>query len=200
MATLFSKVKGGPAEKKQLLALLTFIVDGTRGKYAQAIVPQVLALKIEKLEPGLITPTTGASVDPAGNITMAATEKGIKAVYPAAGAVAVELNKTAFVLEKGFVAPPTKRGGFGKEDTYPFAQMEAGDSFFVKATDERPNPAKALASTVSSATKRNATMYPEGHAKAGQPTGKDGRSFVVRNRTAEDKDPGGVGARVYRVA
>lgn len=41
---------------------------------------------------------------------------------------------------------------------YPFGQLNAGDSFFVPATEDRPDPARALASTVASASKRYATQ------------------------------------------
>lgn len=199
MATLFSKSKA-PAEKDQLKKLLTFIVDSTMKTAARsALVPHALAQKIEKLEPGLIQPTPGAVADPAGNIQMQATQKGIMALYPdAANAPAQPEAKSLFVIEKGIALPPSKRGGI-KADIYPFAQMEPGDSFFVPATDDRPNPAKALASTVSSATKRYASVFPEGHERAGQPTGKDGRKFTVRARTQADGEKAD-GARVYRVA
>lgn len=212
-AALFSKVKGGQPEKKQLGDLLMFVVNGTRGEAGCALVPNTLATKIEKLEPGLIQPRSGAEVDPAGNIAVYATSKGIAAVLgeeaaastpaaaaPAASAPAAEGNgKSAFTLDSGFVVPPTKRGGI-KADIYPFAQMAVNQSFFVPATEDKPNPAKALASTVSSATKRYAAAYPVGHAQAGQATGKDGRKFVVRARTAGVDGEKLNGARVYRIA
>lgn len=201
MAKLFSKAKG--AEKETLTKLLAFIVAGTQ-QAGYANVPDTLAKRIEKLEPGLIQPRSGADVDPAGNIAVFATSKGVAAgggaaEAPAASGEATEEAKSEFVLEEGFAVPETKRGGI-KADIYPFAKMAVGQSFFVPATEERPNPAKALASTCSSATKRFASIYPEGHAKAGQPTGKDGRKFVVRNRTAGQDGEKANGARIYRVA
>lgn len=204
---LFSKHRGTPTEKKQLVSLLTFIVDSTLNTPAHhANVPAALCAKIEKLEPGLIellTPSTVA--DPAGNILMKATAKGIEAVHPgsataaAPAAAAAPAKQSLFVLESGFAVPPSRRGII-KEDIYPFAQMEVGQSFFVAATEERPNPAKALASTVSSATKRYVATFPEGHEKAGQSTGKDGRKFTVRARIAGEDGEKANGARVYRVA
>ena len=200
MANLFSKSRGGPTEKKQLLDLFKFIAESTRNAAAHsATVPHTLAQKIEKFEPGLIQ-MQSSTPDPAGNVIVSATQKGIEAIYGEGAAQSQQSGdgKKMFVIEKGFNLPPSKRGGV-KEDVYPFAQMEVGDSFFVPATDDKPNPAKALASTVSSATKRYAAVYPEGHEKAGQTTGKDGRKFTVRARTAQDGEKSD-GARVYRVA
>jgi hypothetical protein len=150
----------------------------------------------------LIQPKAGASVDPAGNITVYATSKGVAAILgDDAAAAQAPSTETAseIVLETGFAVPPSKRGG-AKADIYPFAKMAVGQSFFIPATEEKPNPTKAMASTVSSANKRNAIVFPAGHAQAGQPTGKDGRKFTVRARIAGQDNEKANGARVYRVA
>lgn len=63
-------------------------------------------------------------------------------VMPAAG----------FVIEDA-VAIPGARGGKG-QSIYPFDKLEVTQSFFIPATAEMDNPAKSLASTVSSATAR----------------------------------------------
>jgi hypothetical protein len=64
--------------------------------------------------------------------------------------------------------PEKKRRSTVGTSIYPFDELvtkseanpQAGkfNSFFIPATDERPNPAKALASTVSSATRRYAVQ------------------------------------------
>lgn len=59
---------------------------------------------------------------------------------------------SAFALIDGAVLP-AGRGG-RNANVYPFDAMNVGQSFFVPATDAKPNPAKSLASTVSSASKR----------------------------------------------
>lgn len=59
-----------------------------------------------------------------------------------------------FVVGTGFVPSPA-RGGRGRS-LYDFDGLEVGGFIFVPATTEKPNPAKSLASTVSSATKRSA--------------------------------------------
>ena len=187
MATLFSKSKGGAAEKEILMKLLRFVVKETQGVYGFANAPKNLVDKIEKLEPGLIQPRSGAEVDPAGNIAVFATSKGITAAL-GEGAITTEATAPAteskFVLETGFTPPVTKRGGV-KASLYPFAQMKIGQSFFIPATAERPNPAKALASTASSASKRF----------------KDsGRKFIARPRKAGVDGEKQDGARIFCVA
>lgn len=182
MASLFSKSKGGPKEKKQLMDLLAFIVTGTLSAAGGANVPANLAEKIEKLEPGLISPKSGATTDPAGNLLVYATSKGVAAIQgdnpaPAQPAAA---STSQFVLETGHELPLSKRGGV-KADVYPFKDMKVGQSFFVPATEDRPNPAKSMASTASSASKRY---------KA------NGLKFVVRARTTADGEKTN-GARVY---
>ncbi len=61
---------------------------------------------------------------------------------------------SSFVTGEGFVPSPS-RGGRGRS-LYDFESLAVGGFIFVPATDEKPNPAKSLASTVSSATKRSA--------------------------------------------
>jgi hypothetical protein len=181
---LFGKSKGGAKEKDTLLKLLAFIVAGTQGAAAHAVVPNVLAEKIEKLEPGLIAKQTGAEVDPAGNIAVYATSKGVAAVGGDGAATPSQpaAVQSPYALEKGIPMPVSKRGG-AKSTLYPFESAVIGDSFFVPATEDKPNPAKALASTCSSASKRYA---------------KTGRKFVVRKIT--DSEGKVTGARCFCIA
>jgi len=200
---MFTKVRA-QGLKKQLTEVMSFIVQGTQGAAGRVTVPKTLADQILKEEPTLIK--IQGEPDPTGSVIVYATSLGIQAVTgkapeaaPAPGAVASTPSK--FKLETGFVVPESKRGAFLKSETYPFASMQIGESFFVASTDEKPNPAKSLASTVSSTNKRYAKVYPATHkTKAGQPTGKDGRTFTVRSRTVEDAGETANGARVYRVA
>jgi hypothetical protein len=86
--------------------------------------------------------------------------------------------KQALEIEKNVPVPPRTarlRGAY----KYPFAEMEVGDSFHVAKTEDRPNPSRTLASTVSTASK------------------KHGKLFSVR--TVKDDDPKGAGARVFRL-
>jgi hypothetical protein len=85
-----------------------------------------------------------------------ATEKGITALNEATAGPSTGADgapaASPFAIIKNAVLP-TARGGRSSV-LYPFDDMEAGDSFFIPATVEKPNPAKSLASTVSAATKK----------------------------------------------
>lgn len=132
----------------------------------------------------------------------------------------------SFVIEDNIPLPGAKRGGRGKT-IYPFDALAVNQSFHVPATAENPNPAKSLASTVSSATARYAvplegqfedvkvTTYavdaagkriegPDGKpVKTGETTERrqktqNTRVFTVR--AVDETDPKGKGARVWRTA
>lgn len=61
-----------------------------------------------------------------------------------------------YQIETGVPIPAKVRRT--RQTEYPFDQLNVGDSFFVPATEERPDPTRALASTVASASKRYATQ------------------------------------------
>lgn len=86
-------------------------------------------------------------------VAVRATEKGIALnnEQPPANAPTT-VTSSAFSLIDGAVLP-AGRGG-RNANVYPFDAMNVGQSFFVGATEAKPNPAKSLASTVSSASKR----------------------------------------------
>lgn len=134
-------------------------------------------------------------------IQVAATDEGV-AEYaklqteqqPADGATAAtpetapvaktKVEKMEFVIEDDVKMPETKRGG-RSGTKYPFEKLEkVGQSFVIPATAERPNPVKALGSTVSAANKRAAAVT----LKEGETAAK----YAVR---ADEK-----GARIFRVA
>ena len=110
-----------------------------------------------------------------------------------------------FNIDTGVPIPAIKRSG-AATSIYPFDALEVGQSFFVPATDEMPNPGKSLASTVSSASKRYAT---ENGTRTINRKNKDTgemepvevpaytyeRKFMVR--TVEEN--GVKGARVWRI-
>lgn len=74
---------------------------------------------------------------------------------PSATQESMTMDNASFEIE---TAPlPARKRGSNKASIYPFDLLEVGQRFFVPATEDRPNPAKALASTVSSASKRYAT-------------------------------------------
>lgn len=109
-----------------------------------------------------------------------------------------ESKKTMYKIEDS-VAIPAISGRGRTGNTYPFDEMEVNQSFFVPATAEMENPAKSLASTVSSANARYAVEV-EGETRTNRkgnivPVTKLTRQFIVRGVT----ENGVKGARVWRV-
>lgn len=130
-------------------------------------------------------------------VAVRATEKGMaeapapsnnegntNTVTDAATATATP-TPSPFAIIDGAVLP---EGRAPRSSTvYPFETMNVGQSFFVPATADKPNPAKSLASTVSSANKRFAEVV----------TGEDGKPVTetyvnkgvtkTRNKTSPTK-------------
>lgn len=133
---------------------------------------------------------TNAEIRDGDKIAVRATEAGV-AAHTAANAAPTSPNATegnnsmsnTFEIEDN-IPIPAGRGG-RNANVYPFDALNVGQSFHVPATDERPNPAKSIASTVSSATKRYADQTPA-------------RKFSVKS--VGEGDPKGKGARVWRTA
>jgi hypothetical protein len=84
-------------------------------------------------------------------------------------------------FDDGVPVPSPRRGG-RNSGVYGFETMNIGQSFFIAASADNPNPAKRIASTVSSASERLAP-----------------KKFIVRSvdETAQGR---GKGARVWRAA
>lgn len=207
--------------KTNAIALFTFIVNSTKGPAGGGYAPLADAQKVLKAEPTFITINEQLK-DPSGNVFISATAAGIAAIdgagvavsappvvppnaVPQAGAVP-SVGTSKFSLEKGIGIPATKRGGM-KGETYPFSAMEVGDSFFVPATEKRPDPAKALGSTLSSAALRFATKV-VGQTRTNKkgrevPVYTFSRKFKVRPVAAvaaTDTTPAQpAGARIWRV-
>lgn len=97
------------------------------------------------------------------------------------GAPAASSGSKSFQFDANIPVPAPRRGGRGST-VYGFETMEVGHSFFIPVSEDNPNPAKRIASTVSSASER---LKP--------------KKFVVRSvdETATGK---GKGARVWRTA
>jgi hypothetical protein len=105
---------------------------------------------------------TNAEIRDGDKIAVRATDAGQAAFtaanQPAAGGTsegnATMTTNSNFVTGTGFV-PSQARGGRGRS-VYDFDSLEVGGFIFVPVSDDKPNPAKSLASTVSSATQRYA--------------------------------------------
>jgi cell division septum initiation protein DivIVA len=178
---MFASIKN-QFKRNKLVKMLKFIVDATQSPTGFAMVPEKEVDEIVASEPTFLT-VDKAIKDANGNVKATASTAAISAsqgqqATQAAQAAAPPAPKQEFKIEKSIPVPESKRGG-RKADVYPFESLEVGDSFFVASTEAKPNPAKSLASTVSSATKRYANATPK-------------RAFTVR---AVDG-----GARIWRVA
>lgn len=196
---MFEKAKKD--QRGKLIEALKYIVEQTQGPNSRVAVPKEYFDRIVKYEPTFVA--AQGDPDPTGNVTVYATSAGIAASTGQQSAPAVEVVKPVFNIDTGIKLPESKRGGGAKTTIYPFASMEVEQSFFIAATPERPNPAKSLASTITSANRKYAALFPamkgkKPHPQAGQPSGQDGRKFTVRPRTMEEHKE--AGARVWRVA
>lgn len=222
MAKLFHKVKAGE-QRSALIALLIHVANSLP-QYGHGMGPREIADKIEKAEPGLMFVDPGFAPDAAGNVRLQLTEKGIAAAKELQSAPVVSSDAATpaptqtFEILKGVPVPESKRGGGLRPSLYPFDKMGLGDSFFLAATTESPNPERGMSSNVSSFNKRDAATHPQYkgkdaagnkivHPMAGQSTGKQGRMFVSRPRKVGDpisENPNGpretaAGVRVWRV-
>lgn len=138
-----------------LLASVVVAMGNTETPYAMLTEAEIAGLTKE----GLVE--TNPEIRDGEKIAVRATEKGIAlnnesnqgASAPATGAAAPVAMPSNFVTGSGFV-PSAPRGGRGRS-IYDFDSLAIGGFIFVPATTEKPNPAKSLASTVSSASKRS---------------------------------------------
>lgn len=148
------------------------------------------------------------------------------AISGAAAALIATAVRSSFAIDNDIPPPSGSTRRVGGEK-YPFDALQAGQSFFVAATDDNPNPAKSLASTVSSATaryavqvgnetetitrsvykldadgkrvKENGSYVKTGEETVTVPKMQNTRVFLVRpvDETAQGR---GKGARVWRTA
>lgn len=155
--------------------------------------------------------------DANGAIATAATQAGIDFINSQNGAPAAPKEvKTmdAFVIETSSEIPATGKRGGGRSTVYPFdglpePTVDAEGKlvfgfFFVPTTEERPEPVKSLASTVSSANARFARPDSSGATRTVTRGPKKGEIVpaVVYSRkfkiTAGEKD-GVKGAKIWRI-
>jgi len=96
----------------------------------------------------------------AGEFAVRATAAGIAKVAETAAPAPVASKSNFAVADVPAdimtAANEKRRATRGGGEKYPFDALEVGKGFFVEATAKMPEPAKSLASTVSSATSRYA--------------------------------------------
>lgn len=116
-------------------------------------------------------------------------------------------TKASVVIEKGVPVPSKGRAYAQRRQAFPFDELEVEDSFFIKATESKPEPWKSYASTVSNSTRSFAVPDSSGEMvvnRKGQKVPKlvQTRKFVIRAVEETDAETGEVviGARVWRVA
>lgn len=185
-----------------VIGLAEIVAAGANGIYTS---PEVHTPLVEQ---GLVEINPGM-VDENGNVATRATQKGIEsldnsngsgenatteATSETAATGKTEKVKTMFQIEDNVPVPAISGRGRGGE-TYPFEQLEVGQSFFVPNSESKPNAAKSLASTVSSATARYAVPSEDGATKTNKkgetvPVMVETRKFIVRSVEG--------GARVWR--
>ena len=195
------------AEIATVVGLAEIVAAGANGLFTPAAVHGPL------VEAGLVE-INPVMVNEAGEIATRATQKGIESLT---GAIVVdnatteansetaatgktEKVKSMFKIENEVPVPAISGRGRGG-NVYPFNQLEVGQSFFVANSESKPNAAKSLASTVSSATARYAVPAEDGLSKTNKkgevvPVMVETRKFVVRSV----EENGVKGARVWRTA
>lgn len=116
-------------------------------------------------------------------------------------------------VEKGVAVPTISRGRPG-QTSYPFDSMEVNDSFHIAATPENKEPAKSVASSVSTANSKYSEIKKDenGNPIMRKRKVRDGKSGSVEKefperiaireftiRTVGADDPKGPGCRVWRI-
>lgn len=208
MATKKSAGKKTAATAVAVIGLAEIVATGANGMF----VPESVYAPL--VEAGLVE-INPAVTDDNGYVATRATQAGIEsldsgatvgnnATSEATSATAetgkTEKVKTMFKIEDSIPVPTISGRGRGG-NVYPFDQLEVGQSFFVANDESKPNAAKSLASTVSSATARYAVPAEDGSTKTNKkgevvPVMVETRKFVVRSV----EENGVKGARVWRTA
>ncbi|MAQ09597.1 MAG: hypothetical protein CMQ11_07160 [Gammaproteobacteria bacterium] len=157
------------AGDKALLATIIAAMANADAPFHMATPAEVKNL----LDNGMVE--TNTEITDGDKVAVRATEKG-QAEAPAPSSNEGNTNVTdtntaapaasQFALIEGAVLPEGRAPR--SSSVYPFETMNVGQSFFVPATEDKPNPAKSLASTISSANKRFSKE------------GADGRKFTVK--------------------
>ena len=149
MAT--KKLSAKKSNTALVIGLAEIVAAGPNGLYTSPAVHGPL------VEAGMVE-INPAMTNEAGEIATRATQKGIDEMNQntETGTAAASAKVAAsFTIEDNVPMPTGNSRGRGG-NVYPFEALEVGQSFFVPNSEDKPNAAKSLASTVSSATARYA--------------------------------------------
>ena len=157
-----------------------------------------------------------AMTDPSNEEAVAtrATQAGIDLINSGAGdsltpTPVVKKEKVVFNIAANIPVPESGARS-GRETVYPFDKLEVGQSFFVPNSEERPEAAKSLTSTISSAHNRFSVPDSTGKTRVVMKGKKKGetvpvmvktRTFSIRNIDGASWGfPGVMGAGIWRTA
>ena len=166
-----------------VIGLAEIVAAGANGMF----VPESVYAPL--VEAGLVE-INSAMVNEAGEIATRATQAGIESLdkgnsnadntnSQTAATGKTEKVKTMFQIKKRSEVNVIKSARGRQGAQYPFDELEPGDCFFVANSEDKPNAAKSLASTVSSATARYAVPAEDGATK----TNKNGETVPVMVKT-----------------
>lgn len=191
--------------KREALEALPRIVSATQSEIGYTFCTPEIVTYLEK---NGLAEGNAELTNEHGAIACRATQKGVETAMsnkPAEETAATAAPPMQFEIET-VPLPAAKRGGPGVGNTkYPFDKLEVGQSFFVPATAEKPEPWKSLASTVTSATARFDELVTNEDGSPKMRTNRKGntvqevkhtRVFVIR----KDKKGDVEGARIGRTA
>lgn len=127
---------------------------------------------------GFITLNQPLDVDGNNMAAVTLTDKG-KAGMPVANTGAAPVASNQYPIMKGIVIPPSKRGAgrVAGPPKYQFDTMEVGDTFFVGATDNMPDPLKSMNSAVSNAN--NKYRVDTGKTEVVKRAKRDGKKALI---------------------
>ena len=182
--------------KREALEALPRIVEATLSETGYTFCSVEVAAYLVKN--GLVEQNVDLKND-VGALATRATQKGVDAIKTQ------EVSKVSDFVIEDVALPAAKRGGNGRAGNtkYPFDALEIGQSFFIPATVERPNPVKALASTVTSANARYAVELKNEDGSVKMRTNRKGREVAELTFTKvfgirKDTKDGVEGARIGR--
>lgn len=182
--------------QREVELLTAAVTAATSGQAIYALATEMTNLERD----GLVIGNATIIDETSGCIAFMPTQNGIAVIQASNAQIAVPVVQPTVqnnVAQKTYTVgtdfmPPIKGSRLRKAKggrVYPFDELELNGWIFVPATEDKPNPSKSLASTISSANKRygktdNPKFFKIYKAKANQAFGavvapSDG-AFIVR--------------------